>query len=761
MSILAALPEEKAQTAAVRPRPRTSIPSVTVLGLILLAGFGLRVFFLSQQSLWLDEAYSVFYARQGLAGIAGQQQADPLPYFVALWGWIQGAGEGEYAVRYLSVLFGVLTIPLLYKLVRAAGGPRGAALVGAGVLALSAFHIYYSQEARLHILAGLLAALIGWTLLRAVQTNRPARWWAYTLAATAGIYSYYYLLLLIAGLNLPLLGREGRNPRWWLANGAALVASLPGLVFAYLKLTAFKEPYVPTGGGSLLATVALTPGFIFLGPSIDRWWTIATAVLALLATLVAVRLITASGKQGPRLLAGGLAVSALGIVVLPLLLGVFFNPRYAIIALPLVVALLAWTWWMYARPRRWLAAISAVCLAVPTAVALYDSHTVPTLQRDDNRAAFEVLRNQAQPDEMLIYDLPIQYVVVDYYGRHLGIPTQALPLPKNPSLPKDRQFAAESSDRPATERRLTQLAGQYSGFWLLLSGDPVHWTEDWLDANRLPVGDQWFGLNVRLKHYRPLPASNSTLNGGLRVGHAFGPLHLAQVKPGLLQPGQLWTLELLWQVDSAPASDYTVSVQLFDATGRRVAQHDGPPLWGGLPTTRWDPQHVYPDGVPLRVAPNTRGPYSLEVAVYAGNQMAGPQQEVARLPGPLQRQIPEQARADAGWTIDWVQLGDDGAGHTVVGLSGTVQRQPAAAYTWFVHALDAAGHLVSQDDHPPLTPMPSWQPGDGLADAFVLPANPAAASLEIGAYDAAGKRASFNLPDGSTADHLTVALQAP
>src|SRR5579885_1358735 len=142
MSILAALPEEKAQTAAVRPRPRTSIPSVTVLGLILLAGFGLRVFFLSQQSLWLDEAYSVFYARQGRAGIAGQQQADPLPYFVALWGWIQGAGEGEYAVRYLSVLFGVLTIPLLYKLVRAAGGPRGAALVGAGVLALSAFHIY-------------------------------------------------------------------------------------------------------------------------------------------------------------------------------------------------------------------------------------------------------------------------------------------------------------------------------------------------------------------------------------------------------------------------------------------------------------------------------------------------------------------------------------------------------------------------------------------------------------------------------------------
>ncbi|HEX6511339.1 MAG TPA: glycosyltransferase family 39 protein, partial [Chloroflexota bacterium] len=638
------------------------IRRLTILSLLLLAGFAIRVFALGQQSLWLDEAYSVFYARLGLAGIAGQHQADPLPYFIALWGWMQAAGESEYAVRCLSLMFGVLTIPVLYKMVRAAGIGHGPGLLAAGALGLSAFHVYYSQEARLHILAGLLAALTGYTLLRAARSNRPARWWAYGIAATLGIYSYYYLLLLVVGLNLPLLDREGRKsaPRS-IATSAALAVSIPGLVFAYLRLSAFKEPYVPIGGAPLLANVLLTPGFVFTGPTVDRWWMMATAFVVIAGTVAAARAVIKQPSAGRTALLGGLVVSGLGVLGLPLLLGVFFNPRYAIIAMPSLLAILAWSWWERLRPGRWLATASLACLAIPTGVSLYNGFTTPAFQRDDNRAAFEQMKELAQPDEVLVYDLPIQYVVVDYYGRGLAIPAEALPLPKNPALPPDRQFAAEASDQPATERRLVQLASQYSGFWLLLSGDPVHWTEDWLDANRLPVSDQWFGPNVRLKHYRPLPAAHLSLQGGLRVARNFGTLHLDQVKPGPVRPGQLWTVELLWQVDSPPPADYIVSLQLFDASGQRVAQHDGPPLWGGLPTSLWDGQHVYPDAVPLRVTSNARGPYNLELAVYAGGQLAGPQQQVARLAGDSACRLGTDAPADAGWTIRLVQLGDDAA----------------------------------------------------------------------------------------------------
>ncbi|HEX6513554.1 MAG TPA: hypothetical protein VF157_14725, partial [Chloroflexota bacterium] len=67
-----------------------------------------------------------------------------------------------------------------------------------------------------------------------------------------------------------------------------------------------------------------------------------------------------------------------------------------------------------------------------------------------------------------------------------------------------------------------------------------------------------------------------------------------------------------------------------------------------------------------------------------------------------------------------------------------------------------SGKLVSQDDHPPLTPTTAWQPRDAFTDVFVVPQNPAMASLEIGAYDASGKRTNFNVQGGSASDHLAV-----
>src|SRR3990172_12213642 len=85
---------------------------------VILAGASLRLFRLGEQSFWLDEALSIYYAKPGvtalLAGLVGGNH--PPLYFLLLHFWYPLAGQSELALRYVSVFFGVLTLPHVYQI---------------------------------------------------------------------------------------------------------------------------------------------------------------------------------------------------------------------------------------------------------------------------------------------------------------------------------------------------------------------------------------------------------------------------------------------------------------------------------------------------------------------------------------------------------------------------------------------------------------------------------------------------------------------
>ena len=89
---------------------------------------------------------------------------------------------------------------------------------------------------------------------------------------------------------------------------------------------------------------------------------------------------------------------------------------------------------------------------------------------------------------------------------------------------------------------------------------------------------------------------------------------LAPPEPG---PGSTLRLTLYWQAQAEMEQDYTVFVHLLDAEGRLVAQHDGQPGEGSLPTSSWVEGEVIADEHPLRLDPNLPpGSYRLEVGLY-------------------------------------------------------------------------------------------------------------------------------------------------
>jgi hypothetical protein len=703
------------------------------LGAVLLLGFFLRVFRLDAQSLWYDETYSVYIARGPFAAVGAVPEAEPLLHYYLLWGWIRATGFSEFAVRYLSLVAGVLTIPVVFRLARTTLSQSWPALAAALLVAINPFEVSYSQETRLHIFAGFFAAASVWLLLCALHRPTRGRWLAYAALAVAGLYTSYYLALVLLAVNLPVLFKR-RTQRWFWANAAAVALALPGVVLGWSRLRAFSEPY------PVLDQLLDPLRFAAHEPAILLFYNAPGVVepVALALLLVA---IVGVWRRNAVLIGAGLG-SYVAIFAVPALAHISFYDRYELMSLPFLLVLLVAG--IRALGRK-AAPIMAAALVIPTGLALFDGYSNPAYQRDDNRTALAIVKQQALPDEMLIYDLRLLYTIVDYYAPNLPIPTEGLPVPKNPALPAERQFLAVTSDRQATEQELQRLSGQYAGFWLLLSGDPTQWTEDWLNAHRLPVLNRWFN-GTRLVHFRPLPGPvPARLPAGERVAASFGPLRLRQIESTPLTAGKLWPVRLAWETTSQPAADYTVSLQLFDQTGQRVAQHDSQPLDGALPTSRWQPGQAYEDVAMLQLpAVLAPGAYHLSASVYdlAGGQTM-PLEPLTSVTYGLQPLNLPQSPSTAGWTIESVQ-----AGPGLLAIQGSVQTAPTTSYTWFAHVLDASGRLIAQDDHPPLTPTTVWQPGDRFSEVFRLDARGA---VELGAYDATGRRATFG-----SSDHIDV-----
>src|SRR5450759_2558231 len=88
---------------------------------ITLIAFLLRVYRLDFVSLRGDEAFTVIFVQRTWDGLwKGIRTIEPNPplMYLALRVWIALTGAGEWATRYFSAFFGVLCVPLLYRLAR-------------------------------------------------------------------------------------------------------------------------------------------------------------------------------------------------------------------------------------------------------------------------------------------------------------------------------------------------------------------------------------------------------------------------------------------------------------------------------------------------------------------------------------------------------------------------------------------------------------------------------------------------------------------
>jgi mannosyltransferase len=119
----------------------------------------LRTRYLSGQ-FWMDEALSVGISSHSLSSIPHVLRHDGSPplYYLILHVWMSVFGSSESATHAMSLLFGVLTVPVGAWVAWSLFGRR-AGLIASVLFALNPFLTAYSQETRMYTLMSLLGLL--------------------------------------------------------------------------------------------------------------------------------------------------------------------------------------------------------------------------------------------------------------------------------------------------------------------------------------------------------------------------------------------------------------------------------------------------------------------------------------------------------------------------------------------------------------------------------------------------------------------------
>lgn len=347
-----------ADPAPTQARGERFAHPVVLAVLVASAAIALAGRFFVDSPLWLDEALSVNIAKLPPGDIVDALRHDGHPplYYVLLHGWMALFGEGDRAVRALSGLITILTVPLAYLTGRQIAGRR-LGITTAVVFVLSPYAFRYGSETRMYALV--MAEVFAGHLFVTAALRRPR---PISLAGTAAVtglmlWTHYWSMWLIGAVGMLLLGtvvtarRRGDTARSSTALKVIGAIVAGGLTFLpWLPTLQYQSEHTgtPWAPPFRLATLAIQSLTEFAGGAYSE------AQVGMLITTVLITIgIFGTGLDDRRieldfrthaLARRPLTVTALTVAIafaVSLVNGMAFAPRYAAVFFPLVVLLVA------------------------------------------------------------------------------------------------------------------------------------------------------------------------------------------------------------------------------------------------------------------------------------------------------------------------------------------------------------------------------------------------------------------------------------
>jgi len=750
--------------------------SITVLAFIL------RLYRLDNQSYWIDEAWTVYYANLSLTELwhwLTHFEIKPPFYLPSTIGWVQIFGDSEFALRFYSAIFGTIAIPLTYQLGKIMGDIR-VGLIAAFLMSLAPFQIWHSQEARLYTILTTAALISMISFVRLNQrfcytTKQPQNkstpylfilYLLYVLATTWAITVHYHAVVLIGiqGLFLLVTGKQQWRfyGVWATLVMLILLLLIPWLIFGFTFLQGYQN-WVPQPTFSEAFSRSLTTYSV--GHLLPREQSIPLSLPFLAAYLIG--LMYATRRRWRAWSGGMMLVYLLAFTIAPILVAWLYGElrttvyleRYLIFIqlgylLTIAIGIIGIYDFTNERLSHWLTkqinnpvkktvpfilpSLLVLLLASINLYSLSEYYDNPVYAKENWRGITEIISTYAQAEDGILLtgdggehafnfyyqdDLPV------YYPFNLAL--------DKPGIPR--------LEGPAALEKLATIATHHEQLWYTPYGmylDPL--LEEWLMHQAFPAWQSWLGTK-RLALYAnpntPTPRI-STIQQQLTDELAISTIHLPH-KP--VMANRVLPLKIRWQLANQPTQEYRLSLRLINQTGDIFTQNDWPSLKGKLEVANEELEnkasHVLTTThgiwIPVDVPP---GIYNLQVVVYDGVTGQGIGQPML---------IPEVIVAGASITPPShmltipnpvaVSLGN----LKVVGYSVPAEHQPGQTmWAWlYWQCITACDRLIDhqiqlqlgQEKGLPMYQQPithslgtlkDWQPGQVRRAIYHLPTSP-------------------------------------
>lgn len=210
--------------------------------LLMLLQLAVCLPFINSFPIALDEPFSIFWAQQDLGEMIkeiNQGNNSPL-HFIILNFWIKIFGISPLAVRSLSLLFSLLTVPIIYNLSRRVMSLEFA-VFAVLVFVFSRFNHYHSMEARMYSLLVLEnAALL--LITYDIIFNNKFRYFYFVLISLSLLYTHYLGIIILGSCLLIILVyfKELRKDILFRILISVIVISvgfIPGILVMYQRIS--------------------------------------------------------------------------------------------------------------------------------------------------------------------------------------------------------------------------------------------------------------------------------------------------------------------------------------------------------------------------------------------------------------------------------------------------------------------------------------------------------------------------------------------
>ena len=381
------------------------LAAITILAALL------RLYKIGEWSFWIDEIYTINRAQIHFSDPALLLRNLPstlwLPISVILTEvFLNVFGVSEWSARLGSTLIGILSIPILFFPVRKLVG-ASTVLIFVLLLAISPWHLFWSQNARFYTSLLLFYNLAAFVFFYAIEYDRPVYliffYILFYFAVSERLIAVFIFPVILAYWFALWLLRFDRPPGLRTRNILLIILPMLGLIL----FDAFR--FIRTGSSIILDAIKDFSSIIIDDP-IRIFILIVYNIgipLVCMALLSGIYLIKEKNRLGLFLFISAVVTS---VSVAAVSLVAFVVDRYAFMTLPSWILLASFgviEVYRKFRPRGFLLGIGALLLLIADASGVHLMYyQLNEGNRPEWRRAFEYVAEHAKEGDIIVSPVP-------------------------------------------------------------------------------------------------------------------------------------------------------------------------------------------------------------------------------------------------------------------------------------------------------------------------------------------------------------------